>query len=112
MRTVYVVSDLKRGCQWGTVRPCSQRDRFPVDWKDPLELYGSFRAELTALGFDSTVERNQVKELIRLHGAEWVWSNRHRLVSLRKFLSRAETGRPTRRPGRGAAAEVRHGSKL
>ena len=112
MRMVCVISDPKRSCRWGTVRPCNQRERFPVGWKDPLELYGSFRADLTAPGFDSTAERNQVKELIRLHGAEWVWSNRHRLVSLRRLLSRAETGRSTRRPGRGAGAEVRHGSTL
>jgi hypothetical protein len=62
--------------------------------------------------FDSTTERNEVSELIRRHGAEWVWSNRQRLVSLRKFLSRAETGFIARRPGRGYPAEVRHGSKL
>jgi len=112
MRKICAVSDFKGSCRWGTVRPCHQQERFPADWKDPLDLYGRFRAELTAAVFDSTVERNQVKELIRLHGAEWVWSNRHRLVSLRKLLSRAEAGRLTRRPGRAAGTEVRHGSRL
>jgi len=112
MGTICAISDLKRSCQWGTVRPCSQRERFPANWKDPLELYGRFRAELTSPVFDSTSERTQVKELIRQHGAEWVWANRHRLVSLRKLLSRAEPGTLTRRPGRSLATEVRHGSKL
>jgi hypothetical protein len=112
MWTVYMASDGRRGCRWGTVRPCNQRDRFPADWKDPLELYGSFRADLAAPSFDSSAERDQVKELVRVHGAEWVWSNRHRLVSLRKLISRAEIGRFARRPGRAAAAGVRHGSNL
>lgn len=112
MGTMGAVSDLKRDCRWGTVRWCDMREPFPGDWKDPLDLYGSFRAELTAPGFDPATERSQVSELVRMHGAEWVWSNRHRLVSLRKFLSRAETGRLTRRPGRGTVAEVRHGSTL
>ena len=112
MRKMGAVSDHKGSCRWGTVRPCSQGDPFPADWKDPLELYGRFRAELTTPVFDSTTERSEVNELIRRHGAEWVWSNRQRLVSLRKFLSRAETGFFTRRPGRGSPAEVRHGSKL
>lgn len=112
MRKIGAVSDHTRGCRWGTVRPCSQQDRFPADWKDPLELYGRFRAELTTPVFDSTTERNEVNELIRRHGAEWVWANRQRLVSLRKLLSRAETGTFTRRPGRSSPPEVRHGSNL
>ncbi len=112
MQRICAGPDIKRGPRWGTVRPCNQRERFPADWKDPLDLYGRFRTELTTPGFDSTTERSQVNELIRLHGAEWVWSNRHRLVSLRKFLSRAETGSFARRPGRGSATEVRHGSTL
>jgi hypothetical protein len=112
MRMICAVSDLKRSCRWGSVRPCSQRERFPADWKDPLELYGRFRAELTTPVFDSATERNHVNELIRLHGAGWVWSNRHRLVSLRKFLSRAATGTFTRGPERSPAPEVAHGSTL
>lgn len=112
MRTIYACSEIKGSCRWGTVRPCSQGERFPTDWKDPLDLYGRFRAELTTPVFDSTTERNEVNEMIRLHGAGWVWSNRHRLVSLRKFLSRAGAGTSTRRPVRSAAAEVSHGSTL
>jgi hypothetical protein len=112
MQTICAVSDLKRSCRWGSVRPCSRQERFPIDWKDPLELYGRFRAELATPLFDSATERSHVHELIRLHGAGWVWSNRHRLVSLRKFLSRAATGAFTRRPGRGPATEARHGSTL
>jgi hypothetical protein len=64
--------------------------------ENPLDLYGSFRMELTPPGFDSSAERAHVRELIRLHGAGWVWSNRQRLVSLRKFVSRVQSGRVVR----------------
>ena len=111
MRTTYAVSDSRRSCRWGTVRPCNQLEPFPVHWRDPLELYGKFRVELRAPDFDSTTERNQVNELIKMYSAEWVWSNRHRLVSLRKLLSRAETGEFNRGTGR-SPVKVCHGSTL
>jgi hypothetical protein len=98
--------------RWGTVRPWGSRERFPAAWEDPLDLYGSLRSELTPPGFDSSVERTHVRELIRLHGAGWVWSNRQRLVSLRKFVSRAQSGSAARRPDRVPACEVRDGSTL
>jgi hypothetical protein len=112
MHTTDEVSNLKGSCRWGSVRWCNPRERFPADWKDPLDLYGTFRAELTGPVFDLQAERRHVSRLIRMRGAEWVWSNRHRLVSLRKLLSRAESGRITRRPGRVSACEVCHGATL
>ena len=96
MQSVCVGPDIKRGSNWGAVRPCSPRGCFPTAWKDPLDLYGSFRMELTSPGFDSSAERAHVRELIRLHSAGWVWSNRQRLVSLRKFVPRVQSGRVAR----------------
>jgi hypothetical protein len=96
MPSVCVGADIKRGRNWGAVRPWSPRGCFPTAWKDPLDLYGSFRMELTPPGFDSSAERAHVRELIRLHGTGWVWSNRQRLVSLRKFVSRVQSGRVAR----------------
>lgn len=97
---------------WGTVRPCDRRERFPTAWKDPLELYGRLRQELTPPDFDSSVERSQVNELVRRRGAQWVWCNRHRLVSLRKFVSRSASAGVVQPPGRNSAFEVRGGSTL
>lgn len=101
-----------RGRRWDTVRPCNQWERFPNAWEDPLELYGSLRRELTPLDFDWVVERTRVSELISLHGSRWVWLNRHRLVSLRKLVSREESGRVAGRAGRFDKGEVRDGSTL
>ena len=96
MQSVCVGPDIKRRSNWGTVRPWSPRGCFPAAWKDPLDLYGSFRMELTPPRFDASAERAYVRGLIRLHGPGWVWSNRQRLVSLRKFISRVQTGRVAR----------------
>jgi len=98
--------------RWGTVRPWGGRERFPTAWKDPLDLYGSLRSELTPPGFDSSVERTHVRKLVKSHGAGWVWSNRQRLVSLRKFVSRAQSGSVVRGPDLTPACEARDGSTL
>jgi hypothetical protein len=92
MRTVGTGSGIQRGRRWDTVRPSNQWERFPDAWKDPLELYGSLRRELTPPDFDSAIERTRVSEFISLHGSQWVWLNRHRLVSLRKLVSRDVSG--------------------
>jgi hypothetical protein len=112
MRRIGAVADLSRSCRFGSVRWCNPREQFPAGWKDPLELYGGFRAELARPEFDAESERRHVSRLIQLRGAGWVWSNRHRLVSLRKLVSRAESRRFTRRPVRGPACEVCHGATL
>jgi hypothetical protein len=89
-------SDVKRGSSWGTVRPSNQQECFPATWEDPLELYGAFRTELMTSGFDSAVERTHVRRLLGLRGPRWVWLNRHRLVSLHKFIFRRGTkAKPT-----------------
>ena len=96
MQSECVGPDIKRRSNWGAVRPWSPRGCFPTAWEDPLDLYGSFRVELTPMSFDASVERAYVRELIRLHGPGWVWSHRQRLVSLRKFVSRFPKARVAR----------------
>jgi hypothetical protein len=96
MQSESVGPDIKRRSNWGAVRPWSLRGGCPAAWTDPLDLYGSFRMELTPPRFDASAERAYVRGLIRLHGPGWVWSNRQRLVSLRKFVSRVQSGRIAR----------------
>lgn len=97
---------------WGTVRPDYGREKFPTGWTDPLELYGLLRQQLTPPEFDPPTERVQVSELVRRHGAQWVWHNRQRLLSLRRFAARI--GKPVgpQRPNRKRGAEAHHGSTL
>lgn len=91
---------------WGSVRPENRGERFPADWQDPLELYGGLRGELAGPHLDPASERVQAGEWIRKHGAHWVWSNRHRLVSLRKFVAGTAVAGNRQQPSgsRGAGA--------
>lgn len=57
-------------------------------------------------------ERTRVSELVRLHGSQWVWLNRHRLVSLRKLVSRDGSGSVALRADRLDKGEVRDGPVL
>jgi hypothetical protein len=112
MRAVGTGFGIQRGRRWDTVRPSNQWERFPDAWKDPLELYGGLRLKLAPPNFDTAVERMWVGEFIRLRSPRWVWLNRHRLVSLRKLVSREPPGRAAVRSGRPCKREVRHGSAL
>lgn len=112
MRAVGTGFAIQRGRRWDTVRPSNQWERFPIAWKDPLELYGILRWELMPPDFDWAVERTRVSEFVSLHGSQWVWLNRHRLVSLRKLLSRDVSGSVALKAGRPCKREVRHGSAL
>jgi hypothetical protein len=112
MRAVDKGSGIQRGRRWDTVRPSNRWERFPDAWKDPLELYGSLRRELTPPDFDSAIERTRVSELVSRHGSQWVWLNRHRLVSLRKLVSRDVSGSVALRAGRPFKREVCDGSAL
>jgi len=105
-------SGIKPCRAWGTVRPEKRSEVFPADWRDPLELYGALRRELARPLLDPTIERVQAGEWIRKHGAHWVWCNRHRLVSLRKFVARAEGAGGRRMPAGGPGGGVCHGSPL
>jgi hypothetical protein len=64
-------------------------ETFPLNWKDPLELYGSYRKELDGKFLDMNEER---KALVRLmerdsrYTPEYVWRNRGHLVSQRIFI--------------------------
>ena len=55
---------------------------FPLAWKDPLELCGSFLRYLIEESRDLDQHRELLRELIRKYGADWVWENRSRLVAL------------------------------
>lgn len=61
-------------------------DKFPGDWKDPLDLFGSLTYDLKSSGHDLELERTNIKDLVDKHGAQWVWDNRFRLVSMVKFF--------------------------
>jgi hypothetical protein len=97
---------------WGSVRPENPGERFPAHWQDPLELYGCLRGELAHPLLDPAVERMQAGEWVRRHGAQWVWRNRRRLVSLRQFVARTEDAGHRRQPAGGRGGGVRHGSPL
>lgn len=99
-----------RACS--SVRPENRGERFPVDWQDPLDLYGSLRGELAHLLLDPAVERMQAREWVRLHGAQWVWCHRRRLVSLRKLVVRAQSAACRQKPAGGRGEGERHGSPL
>ena len=89
-----LAASMVRGQAWGTVRPQGGQESFPNGWHDPLELYGCFRRQLAPPGFDPATERVQVRQLLKGHAAQWVWRNRHRLVSLRKFMARNKIDLP------------------
>jgi hypothetical protein len=66
-------------------------DNFPAGWMDPLELYGHLIQDLISSGHDLDFERKNVRDLVDMYGASWVWDNRTRLVSMVKSLK--ETAR-------------------
>jgi hypothetical protein len=105
-------SSIKPYRAWGTVRPENRNEGFPADWRDPLELYGILRRELARPLLDPSIERVQAGEWVRRHGAQWVWCNRHRLVSLRKFIARDAGSRRRPQPTRSRGGGVCHGSSL
>ena len=59
---------------------------FPANWNDPLDLFGSLAQDLISSGHDLESERDNVRELINKYGAQWVWDNRIRLVSMVRSL--------------------------
>ena len=61
-------------------------EKFPVGWKDPLELCGSFIGYLLEDLHDLNEHRELLRDLIKMYGADWVWQNRNRLVALMAFL--------------------------
>ena len=102
----------KRCSAWGTVRPETRGERFPADWQDPLELYGGLRGELARPLLDPAIERVQAGEWVRRNGAQWVWCNRRRLVSLRKFVARMADAGGRQQPTGSRSGRVCHGSAL
>jgi hypothetical protein len=97
---------------WGSVRPENRGEKFPAGWQDPLELYGGLRGELARPLLDPASERVQADEWVRRHGAQWVWCNRHRLVSLRKFVARAQNAGGRHQPAGERSGGLCHGSPL
>lgn len=63
--------------------PCLDREDFPADWTDPLELFGCLVRELARVRIDTAAERRRLTRLIFDCGPEWVWKNRLRLVAER-----------------------------
>jgi hypothetical protein len=61
-------------------------DNFPADWEDPLDLYGGLTQDLITSGHDLDFERKIIKHLVYKYGAQWVWDNRTRLLSMVKSL--------------------------
>jgi hypothetical protein len=61
--------------------PCHDKEDFPTDWTDPLDLYGCFLEELFSLEIEIESARKEIAELVFSKGAEWVWRNRKRLVA-------------------------------
>lgn len=61
-------------------------EKFPDGWTDPLDLYGEHLQELNSAGCNMETERTTIKELVENYGADWVWCNRNRLVSVAKAL--------------------------
>ena len=56
-------------------------ENFPASWEDPLELFGTLSLDLRSSGQDLDFERENVKDLIDMYGAQWVWD--HRFQALR-----------------------------
>jgi hypothetical protein len=61
-------------------------DKFPADWNDPLDLFGSLVQDLISSGHDLDSERDNLKDLVDRYGDRWVWDNRFRLVSMVRSL--------------------------
>jgi hypothetical protein len=59
---------------------------FPANWKDPMDLFGNLAQDLISAGHDLESERNNVREMVGKYGAQWVWDNRIRLVSMVRSL--------------------------
>lgn len=55
---------------------------FPEDWQDPLDLFGSLFDGLRTSGCDLDFERENIKDLVSLYGAPWVWDNRLQLAPM------------------------------
>jgi hypothetical protein len=62
------------------------QEDFPVNWTDPLELYGCIREELIGFGVNLNQESMKVANLVFYKGPEWVWKNRLRLVAEKVFV--------------------------
>ena len=60
---------------------------FPVNWTDPLELYGCIREELIGSEVNMDHERREIANLVFYKGPEWVWKNRLRLVAEKVSVS-------------------------
>jgi len=60
---------------------------FPVNWTDPLELYGCIREELIGYEVNLDHERRKIANLVFYKGPEWVWKNRLRLVAEKVSVS-------------------------
>ena len=112
MRLRRAAAGIKPCRAWGSVRPENPGERFPADWQDPLELYGSLRRELARPFLDPASERVQAREWVRRHGAQWVWCNRRRLVALRKFVARAGSAGGRHPPSGDRGGGVGHESQL
>lgn len=65
--------------------PSLNREDFPADWTDPLELYGCLVRELARVQIDPDAERRRLARLIFDCGPEWVWKTRLRLVAERSL---------------------------
>jgi len=75
--------------------PCLNREDYPANWTDLLELYGCLVRELDRFLVDLDSERKALAGLIFDYGPEWVWKNRLRLVAERvSFLSPQENRDP------------------
>jgi hypothetical protein len=63
--------------------PDAKNDKFPEEWKRPLELYGCYGKELD----DSTYrESREIEKLFTTKSPLWIWKNRIRLVAERLFI--------------------------
>jgi hypothetical protein len=67
--------------------PAIDDEDFPVNWTDPLELYGCIREELIGSEVNPDHERREIANLVFYKGPEWVWKNRLRLVAEKVFVS-------------------------
>jgi hypothetical protein len=67
--------------------PDAQKETFPEDWKDPLDLYGDYRHELEDPRFDLDRERADLLKLLDEKGPEWVWKYRLKVVAERVFMT-------------------------
>jgi hypothetical protein len=66
--------------------PDGKGEDYPVEWTDPLDLYGVYLWELVEPDLDLDKERSDLQGLIVEKGPEYVWENRQRLVAERIFI--------------------------